>query len=706
MKLPVIRTIVASLAVASFAPSFSLAELPTRNVPRAVAIAKDLGRVDPSSEVNLTVVLKPHSEAEYDAAVEALYTPGSSTYHQWFTDADFEKYAPTQAEFDAVKHELINQGFTIVSSDPSRFSIRVHGSTANAESAFQTEIHSFQLKDGRTFQAHTRDAVLTGAAAPLVKAVAGLERHQTQPQLTYQKNFKTGLPRLKQPLTQVEDNGGVLSTITGVPLTASSSITFNASSNPSAVYTGTVYDANYNLIVSYTPQQLQTHYGLANLIKEGYNGKGQTIALVEAYGYAGAETDANTAAQLFGLPALNSSNFSVIYPEGQPTNSQAAELTGWDTEIALDIQSAHSIAPGAKILVVASAGQDNEDQIASLQYIISHKLAYTVSSSWENDDEIIAGAAEEEAFNAVLKKGAAAGISFQFSTGDGGDLGLGTPVGAVGVPSNSPYAVAVGGTSVLNNPYGSGDIVAGWGNNIDFIAFSGFPSDPPSGEGEFYAGAGGGQSQYYAKPSWQKNLPGKWRQVPDVSALADPFTGFPIIVTESGTTYFAAGYGGTSLASPIFTAVWAIADQYNGKPLGFASPTVAALKPGEITDVLPTSALNAYDVTGVVTDTNGTTSYPSASIFSGLLYTQTQFPDAIWVEDAYGDALALSFGTDSSLTVTPGWDNVTGFGEPNGLPFIKAVSSSSNSSGNGGHSGPKTSPIFEKGESFRFNDQN
>jgi subtilase family serine protease len=705
MKFPIVRAVLASAAVAFIASSYSVAELPAHNVPRAVSIAKDLGRVDPSTEVNLTVVLRPNNEAAYDKAVDALYDPASPTYHQWFTDADFEKYAPTQEEFDSVKRELINQGFTVVSSDPNRYSVRVHGTVGSAESAFQTEIHSFQLKNGRTFQAHVRDAALAGPAGSLVKAVAGLERHQTQPQLTFQKNFQTGQVRLKKTMAQVQLDGGVLNEITGVPLTASTSFSFTNGAGTSAVYTGTVYDANYNLTVSYTPQQLQAHYGLTNLINQGLDGHGQTIALVEAYGYATAEADANTAAQLFGLPALTSSNFSVIYPEGQPTDSQAAELTGWDIEIALDIQSAHSIAPGAKILVVASAGQDNEDQIASLQYIISKKLANTVSSSWENDDEIIAGAAEEEAFNSVLKKGAAAGISFQFSTGDGGDLGLGTPVGAVGVPSNSPYAVAVGGTSILNNPYGSGDIVAGWGNDIGYIAFSGIPLDPPTEDVFFYAGAGGGQSQYYAKPSWQSSLPGNWRQVPDVSALADPFTGFAIVVTESGTTYFEGGWGGTSLASPIFTSIWAIADQYNGKPLGMASPTVAALKPGQITDVVPTSALNADDVTGVVTDPSGTTTYTSPNLFSSVLYTQTQFPDAIWIEDSFDDALAITFGTDSSLTVTPGWDNVTGFGTPNGLPFIQAVSNAGKGNGKG-NAGPKASPILEKGDPLRFGGEN
>jgi subtilase family serine protease len=221
----------------------------------------------------------------------------------------------------------------------------------------------------------------------------------------------------------------------------------------------------------------------------------------------------------------------------------------------------------------------------------------------------------------------------------------------------------------LNNPGGSGWITTGWGNNITYIDSFGV-ADPPFGF--FYAGAGGGESAFFSKPSWQKALPGSGRQVPDVSALADPFTGFAIIYTESGVQYAEAGIGGTSLASPIFTAIWAIADQYNGKPLGAAGPAVAALKPGQITDVLPTSSLETSDVSGVIFDSSGSQFYSKTDLFAGLLYTQKDFLSAVWPVDSE-DAIDISFGTDSSLTVTKGWDNVTGYGEPHGLGFVQAV---------------------------------
>ncbi len=640
------------------------------DVPKLVSIGTDRGPISTNEEQNLTVILKVPDQAALDQAIDKLYDPASPTYHHWLTDADLEKYAPSATDFATVKNELIAQGFSIVSADPNRFSLRVRGSVATIQTAFQTELHSYEHK-GRAYQVHTTHARLAGAAGDLVDSVAGLDRHQVRPRLTVARNPSTGQPKFERKAVSTAAASSILSELTDKALSSASEFNYATPGAvlPEANYWGSVYDVNSNLAVSFTPAQLQAHYKLAPLYEKGYDGAGQTIALVEAYGYPAAERDANVAAKLFGLPALTSSNFSVVYPEGKPLTPNAADLAGWTGEIALDIQAAHAIAPGAKIVVVASSGQDNEDQIASLQYVIKHKLAHTVSSSWENDDEIIAGTAEENAFNSVLKLGAAAGISFQFSSGDSGDLGLGTPVGAVGVPSNSPYATAVGGTSILNNPYGAGQVVTGWGTNIEFLN-NGGPTDPPSGV--FYYGAGGGESAYYKKPSWQHALPGTGRQVPDVSALADPFTGFVIVYTQAGVQYVEAGVGGTSLASPIFSAIWAIADQYNGAALGQAAPAISKLKAGQILDVLPTSDLTDFDVSGTVHDSSGTTYYSPTGLFAGLLYTTTQFTSAIY-NPASNTGYAFSFGTDSSLTVTKGWDNVTGFGEPNGLPFIQGV---------------------------------
>jgi subtilase family serine protease len=660
--------------------------LAEHNVPKGIQLANDQGRVPAEKEQKLTVFLKLHNQAEYDKAVEALYEPGSPTFHKWFTDADFAKYAPTAAELKSVKDELVKNGFTVLSVDPRNFSVRVHGTTDTVEKAFQTELHTFTYKT-TTFQANVRDAHLTGDADKLVENVVGIERHHVVPQIAIAKNPKTGKPLFKKQGTEISIGQTLLNSITSVGLTAPAVEVYTTpdESLPLGVYYGSTYDAAYSDATpeeyALAPAQLEAHYGLTSLIKEGYDGTGQTIALVEGYGYPAAESDANLAFKTFGLPLLTSSTFEEVFPEGKPYLPLIGYEEGWNVEIALDIQSSHSIAPGAKIIEVASAGQDDEDFIDSLNYVISHKLANTVSNSWELDSEFLAGPAEPEAFNYVLKQAAASGISIQFSSGDGGDNGLGSPIGAVGIPADAPYAVAVGGTSVLNNPNGGPDIVAGWGNDYTYVDLGG-PTDPPNSDfySFFAGGAGGGESIFFAKPSWQTGVPGSGRGVPDVSAVADPNTGFPIIFTDltgvgEQLGLFAAVYGGTSLASPIFTATWALADQYNGAPLGFAVPAVAKLKAGAITDVVGTSPINISDVTGTVYDSNGATYYSAVDLFENAYpgQTQTEFPSALFNLSAYEEGVAISFGTDSTLTVTPGWDNVTGYGEPNGLPFIQGV---------------------------------
>jgi subtilase family serine protease len=671
----------ASAAELTTAPLDTSAQVGTPKAP------KDLGRVVSAQEQTISVYLNLHDQAGFDQAVDALYDPASPTFHHWFADKDFAKYAPTAAEMQTVRAELERKGLTTVSVDPMNFSIRVSGSTNAIEAAFHTELHT--LSYGKSVvQTPISEPKLAGAAGNLVDSTVGIERHQTRPQFAIATNLATGKPLFKKPVSTVQSGTGVFGdSITGTDLAAPQGFMFTTNDPAiSSSYFGVVYNSG-TAIPSYTPSQLQQHYGLKSLIKQGYDGTGQTIALVDGFGYAFAEADANLAANTFGLPILTSKNFRVIYPEGMPANPNDGDLTGWSTEIALDIQSAHAIAPGANIVLVASNGQDNADQIASLEYILTNHVANIVSCSWENDEEFAAGTPEEKAFNKVLERMAAAGIAVQFSSGDSGDNGLGTPLGAVGVPSNSPYVTAVGGTSVMTDPLGGPDIVTGWGTSIAELADTGtgpgtgdiFP--PPSGLFGFQFGAGGGQSLYYAKPSWQKKLPGVGRQVPDVSALADPLTGYSIIATTNGEQDAIAGIGGTSLAAPLFSAIWAIAQQYNNETLGQAAPTIARLKPGQITDVVNTSDVEQqYNLIGTIHDDGVTTNYSSLDIFAGPFppIPQTDYLVAIGqVGVGATTYAAFAFGADTSLTVGPGWDNVTGYGQPNGLPFIKAVGSKS-----------------------------
>lgn len=650
------------------------------NVSTGIRYSSDLGPVDPSTEINVTVHLKLPKQAEFDKAVDALYDPESPTFHKWMTEKELKTYAPADAQIEVVRKELEKQGLAILSTEANGFTIRARGSASNVARAFNTELHQYR-HNGTTFRANVQNARLSGEAGNYVSTVAGLESHQAHPFMVQAINPQTKKPYASMALT-ASTTATISKNLRDIMLDQclSTPAAYDFQSGTPAtngVYFGNVYlvgNAILSLSCDYSAVNLQAAYGLPAAYKKGLDGTGQTIVLVEAYGYPTIEKDANVFNDLMGLPALTSSNFKIVYPEGQPADPNAGILLGWNDEIALDLDWAHAMAPGAKIVMVVAAGQDSEDLQAAVQYAASHNLGYSVSNSYGIDTDLIAGSLEQKSWDQVLEVAAAKGISVNFATGDSGDNGLGTPVGAPSVPSDSPHATAVGGTTILNQVgSATGTITTGWGTVGNYLMQGGVVQDPPNGS-FFKGGAGGGESIFFAKPSWQKALPGTGRQTPDVSALADPYTGVPIVVADQfGASFLQQGWGGTSLASPIFSAIWAIANQKAGAPLGQAARAIAALPAGDIQDVLPTTPSSVTNPAGIVFDQNGSTYYSAADLFSGSLETNTGFTSAIW-PFVGGDTYAvIGFGVDTSLTVTPGWDNVTGYGTPNGLTFINAV---------------------------------
>jgi subtilase family serine protease len=645
------------------------AQVSPTNVPAGIQLSQDLGLADPSTEISITVHLKLSDRAAFDKAVDALYDPASPTFHQWMTNADLKKYAPTEEQRQTVRQELQNHGLTILSADSIGFGIRAHGTIANVESAFHTEIHQFQ-HNGKTFRANVRNAQLSGEAGNYISSVAGLESHQVQPLYARALNPRTQKTQAAVSLGQLAEGSGFPAGSTTQCLSAPATYKLKGTTRlPVAVYTGNVYSLNENLICDYLPAQLQSALGLTEVYAAGINGAGQTIVLVEAYGYPTLEKDANAFFKMANLPELNSSNFSIVYPQGKP-NPKLGILSGWNIEMAIDLQWAHTIAPGANIIDVVAAGQDSESFQNAITYVADNQLGNQVSNSYEEDVDLFAGPLEQTSWDDTIEVASAKGISVNFSSGDSGDNGVGSPLGAPGVPSNSPHGTAVGGTSILNdvlNP--NSTITTGWGDTVTVLASEGQVADPPVQEGLF-GGSGGGESVFFPKPSWQKSLPGKGRQTPDVSALADPQTGVPIVLTAGNAQEVEFDWGGTSLSCPIFTGFWALANQKAGHSLGQAAPAIAALPYGGVQDVLPTTDSTPTNLTGVITDQNGSTTYSASDLFSEFLDGNKGFTSAIWPPSPYVD---IAFGLDSSLTVHHGWDNVTGFGTPYGITFINAV---------------------------------
>jgi subtilase family serine protease len=158
--------------------------------------------------------------------------------------------------------------------------------------------------------------------------------------------------------------------------------------------------------------------------------------------------------------------------------------------------------------------------------------------------------------------------------------------------------------------------------------------------------------------------------LPDISYVADPFTGVEYIITDP--TNPAGGpligvIGGTSLSCPMFSAFWAITTQAAGGWLGQASPLLYNLSSDAITDVL--AETSSDNVTGTVYIPKQPPYTESADSLVQPLGNTTDYISTLF-NGLSTRWYVLTFGTDSSLTTGPGWDNVTGLGTPNGAAFV------------------------------------
>ena len=161
---------------------------------------------------------------------------------------------------------------------------------------------------------------------------------------------------------------------------------------------------------------------------------------------------------------------------------------------------------------------------------------------------------------------------------------------------------------------------------------------------------------------------------------ADPQTGVEIIITPDGVLAdgtFVDVAGGTSLSAPMFSALWAIADQANaavgGGPLGQAAPLLYELGGNAITDVNVAPIETLLDVNGLILNPPKQPLVLELAPQLGAPLDGTNFFVSALYQNPTSDWFVLTFGTDSSLTTGPGWDNVTGLGTPNGAKFVQGV---------------------------------
>jgi subtilase family serine protease len=331
--------------------------------------------------------------------------------------------------------------------------------------------------------------------------------------------------------------------------------------------------------LSYTPSDIEEMYNTTSLLNEGVNGSGITIAIVDAYGDPYIQQELNYFSSYYGIPTTNITIINV----GSPINYTMGILTGWNIEIALDVEWAHAMAPGANIelYVAANSGpalsQAVEDAILGTNGTITVPKPNIISLSWgipENDIGSSAAVAPVYGLNypwldQVFQQAAARGITVFASAGDWGAydqaFGQTSPYGGAIYPSTDPFVTGVGGTTLymqtssgylqypFTNATGTYGTETAWSwNNL------------------WYWGTGGGYSSIFGRPYWQhgEGVPVTGpRGAPDVAWDADVQTGVTVYV--NGAWWIV---GGTSVGAPSWAGSMALIDQRAGQSLGYINP--------------------------------------------------------------------------------------------------------------------------------------
>jgi subtilase family serine protease len=367
----------------------------------------------------------------------------------------------------------------------------------------------------------------------------------------------------------------------------------------------------------YSPQALAKAYDIPGSL----TGAGQTIVIIDAFGYPTLPQDAQVFDTAFGLPALK---LNVIYPDGQPVFDPGnADEVSWSGEIALDVESAHAIAPRARIdLVVAKSDQDTDIESAE-EYVIRHNLGSVLSQSYgeaESCEDPAIEAAEHRAYElAALER-----MSVFASSGDDGaaqpSCDGSSFIKAVSTPASDPLVTGVGGTHL--------DAAQTAGTYVSESAWN-----------DEFGSSGGGLSSLYKRPLFQLGQPTQGtRGVPDVSYSGDVNGGLLVAWSEGdpanvGDIFI---FGGTSAGSPQWAAITALADQAAHHRLGDLNPRLYAIA---------ATPLRSYVFHDVTTGNNTVT-----------------------VSDANGNPLTIS-----GYNAAKGWDPVTGLGSPDVAHLIKII---------------------------------
>jgi subtilase family serine protease len=593
------------------------------SVPAWANAKKYVAAANPSDDIGFRVYLAWNNPSAVGALAQAVSNPANSSYGSYLTPAQFRKqFAPSQAQVGAVQDWLRSQGFAVEYTPQNNHYVSAEGTVAQAAAAFATTFGMYSIR-GLTLRSPSSDVSIPDTLASVVSGVIGLD---DSAQLV-RTNHTTG----DAPPPAAFVSAQPCSSYWGQQQAVGFTNPYGAGTLPYAP-------------CGYTPQQIKGAYGLGSTRLDG---SGQTVAIIDAYAAPTIVADVNQWSNNRGLPTLRGDQFSQVVAPGtyhHPEKGLKQDPQGWYGEETLDVEAVHGMAPGADIVFVGTPNSF-QDLDAALNHVVDRHLAQIVSNSYGFDTEVLPPGFIQP-FEDTILQGVIEGIGIYFSSGDNGDESLVEGYTTADWPASSPFVTAVGGTTLAVDSTNNYLFETGWGTYTSTWTGTNWSPTQP---GTWLYGGGGGVSQIFGEPFYQVGVvpPSVFlaqgrtgRAVPDISANADPNTGYLVGETQTfpdGTVkYSEYRLGGTSLSCPLVAGIMALADQNIGKPHGFANPVFYS-HPGAFTDVVSPAS------TVAVVRTNYVNSVDSSAGLAYVLRTANQ---------------------TLSLQTTPGYDDVTGLGSP------------------------------------------
>ena len=339
-------------------------------------------------------------------------------------------------------------------------------------------------------------------------------------------------------------------------------------------------------IACYEPGQLRSAYHLPALYAKGVTGQGTTIMIVDSFGSPTIRADLAAFDRQFGYPAPP--GFGIIAPAGKipAFNPNDENMTSWAAETTLDVEYAHALAPGAKLLLVETPVAETEGVtgfpqiVRAEEYALAHYQVGVISQSFGATEETYPSYAQLAPLRAAYLDASRRHVTVVSASGDAGATDYEAngadyyPRRVTSWPASDPLVTAVGGTQL--RPTRTGYTSVAWNDTEDpaWLRYANGSADPDP------VASGGGTSEFFARPAYQNAVAavaGPRRGVPDIamSAACDGS-----VNVYSSFQPMAAGWSltcGTSEAAPEFAAIVALADQVAGHPLGPVNQSLYAL---------------------------------------------------------------------------------------------------------------------------------